>query len=261
MADETITATEGRDRLSLAGQTAIITGVGPGIGEHVATAYAQAGARVVLFARSADRVQAVAESLERSGCEALAVQGDVAVDDDLRRLVESARDRFGSVDILFNNAAANNGVGVERTWLDISDEDWQACVDVNLLAPFRLAKALVPAMASKGRGVIINVISTAGFTVVPRIGAFAYGATKAGLMMLTRYLARECGPTVRVNALCPGTIDANGQMREIWKPLMADIPLGRVGCADEVVGAALFLASPASSYTTGQCIFVDGGRV
>ena len=116
-------------------------------------------------------------------------------------------------------------------------------------------------MRTQGGGTFLNVLSTAGLTPIAGIGGAAYGATKAGLQMLTRYLAKECAPEVRVNAICPGTIDAEGEMRDIWTENIKGVPLQRVGRAAEVVGAALLLASDAGSYITGQTIFVDGGRV
>jgi NAD(P)-dependent dehydrogenase (short-subunit alcohol dehydrogenase family) len=240
-------------------RTALVTGVGPGIGEHVARAFAAAGARVIVCARSAERVADVAATIVADGGEALAVAADVGRPDDLERLVAAANERFGTVHVLFYNAAA--GVGGGPTSLTLTDEDWTTSVDVNVLAPFRLAKAFVPGMEAAGTGSIVNVLSTAGFTPVPGIGAMAYGATKAALEMMTRYLAMECGPMVRANCLCPGTIDPTGAMRPVWEAVAGKIPMRRIGRADEVVGAALYLASDASSYVTGQTIFVDGGRV
>jgi NAD(P)-dependent dehydrogenase (short-subunit alcohol dehydrogenase family) len=249
------------DRFRLDGRTALVTGIGPGIGEHVARAYAAAGARVVMCARSTDKVEALAASIAANGHEALAVTADVGKGEDVERLVAATHDRFGPVHILFNNANASSGMGLNIAPLQLTDDDWSDHVNVNLLAPYRLARALVPDMVAAGYGRIVNVLSTAGFTPVPDIGGIAYGATKAGLAMMTRYLAKECAPVVRANMLCPGTIDAKGETRPMWVQNMPSVPLGRVGAADEVVGVALLLASEASSYITGQVIFVDGGRV
>ncbi len=247
-------------RFRLDGRTALITGIGPGIGSHVAKAYAAAGANVVLCARSRDKLEVLAKAINDSGGRAIAVPADVGKKEDLERLLAEASAAFGAVDILFHNAA---GVAVQRraATLDSTDEDWELCFQVNLLAPFRLAKALVPGMRARGRSVIINVLTTAAFRPQQPFGP--YGATKAGLAFLTRQLAKECAPEVRVNAICPGTISSDGVVREQWRGHMAhgSIPLGRIGMADEVVGAALYLASDASSYVTGQTIFVDGGRV
>lgn len=246
------------DRFRLDGRTALVTGVGPGIGEHVARGFAAAGARVALCARTPERVDAVAAAIGSDGGEALPIVADVGILDHLDRLVSAIDDRFGAVHVLFHNAAAGVGGGPS---LELTDDQWATGIAVNVLAPFRLAKALVPGMQAAGHGSIINVLSTAAFTPVPGIGAMAYGATKSALETMTRYLAMECGPVVRANCLCPGTIDPTGAMRPIWEPLTDKIPMHRIGRADEAVGAALYLASDASSYVTGQTIFVDGGRV
>jgi NAD(P)-dependent dehydrogenase (short-subunit alcohol dehydrogenase family) len=243
----------------LDGRTAIVTGLGPGIGEHVALAFAAAGARVVACARTEEKVTRLAATIEASGGDALGVAADLARAEDVERLLDRATDRFGAVDVLFHNAAA--GVGRQASSLELTAEDWATSVAVNVTTPFRLAQALVPGMRAAGRGSIVNVLSTAAFTPVPGIGAMAYGATKAALEAMTRYLALECGPEVRANCICPGTIDPAGAVRPVWEPLLGKIPLRRIGWAKEVVGAALYLASDASSYVTGQTIFVDGGRV
>jgi NAD(P)-dependent dehydrogenase (short-subunit alcohol dehydrogenase family) len=244
----------------LDGQTAIITGVGPGIGEHVARVYARAGANVVLSARTPEKLHRLAASILADGGSALPVVADAGRADDLERLVDSATGRFGPADVLFHNAASGVA-GAAAGPLGIPEASWQDAFDVNVLAAYRLARALIPGMRQRGSGSIINVLSTAGFTPVAGIGGAAYGATKAALAMLTRYLAKECGPVIRANCICPGTIDPEGEMRPVWEPIMGGVPLGRVGRASEVEGAALFLASSASSYVTGQVIFVDGGRV
>jgi len=250
------------DRFRLDGKTAIVTGVGPGIGSHVARAYAQAGANVVLAARTQQKVEKLAAEIAGDGGTALAVPCDVGLKGDVERRVDAAQTEYGSVEILFHNAAATRLQGL-RNSLDASDEDWVDCLNVNLLAPYRLARMLVPAMKAKGNGSIINVLTTAAFTVVePQT---AYACTKAGLALMTRYLAKECAPEVRVNAICPGTTGPVGVPAEQTTGAMAGVmpfvPMHRVGSADEHIGAALLLASDAATYTTGQVIFVDGGRV
>lgn len=258
---------------SLAGRVALVTGVGPGIGAHVAEAYAAAGARVVLAARDAGRIEALARTIGDRGHQALAVPADVARPDDLDRLVCAAEDAYGGIDVVFNNAHANPAWtaqqelehGHARTRrpdkgpLDYSAEDWQACLDVNLLAPYRLAQAVVPGMRERGRGVIVTVLSGAAFR--PTLPVVPYGVTKSALHMLTRYLAKACAPEVRVNAICPASISVDGEVWEGFRGHLDQIPLGRVGRASEVVGAALYLASDASSYSSGEVLFVDGGRI
>jgi NAD(P)-dependent dehydrogenase (short-subunit alcohol dehydrogenase family) len=256
----------------LDGRTAIVTGAGPGIGLHVARAFAASGADVVLCARNAERVRDMERAVLDTGGKAVGVVADVAEPDDLEALVGVATDRFGPVDIVFNNAYANpawlpaaeadqagaRGRPPDKGVLDYSADDWQACFDVNVLAPYRLAQLVVPGMRERGRGVIINVLTVAAFRPAPPV--VAYGVSKAGLEMLTRYLAKTCGPEVRVNAICPGSITVDGESWQVFEPMVAKIPVGRVGRATDVVGAALFLASDASSYVTGQVVFVDGGR-
>jgi NAD(P)-dependent dehydrogenase (short-subunit alcohol dehydrogenase family) len=247
-------------RFSLDGKTAIVTGAGPGIGEHVARAYAAFGANVVVATRNAQRVKDLQDRITAEGGKALGVQCDVGVKADLEKLVDAAQTKFGTVDIVFNNATASH---IREGMFEQSDEDWLECLNVNLLAPFRLAKMLVPAMKAKGSGSIINVLSTAGFLVLPPL--VAYGSTKAGLTHLTRYLAKECAPEVRVNSLCAGTTTPEGMpAAQATGPIAGTIPgvpLNRVGAAHEYIGTALLLASDAATYTTGQTIFVDGGRV
>lgn len=246
--------------------------MGPGIGAHVAAAYAGAGANVVLAARSRDRIEHLATELVDRGHDVLAVPTDVSRPDDLERLVAAAEERFGAIDIVFNNAHANPAwlsqesplersrggeTPPDKDLFDYSTEDWQACFDVNVLAPYRLAQAVVPRMKARGSGVIVTVLSATAFKPTPPV--IAYGVTKSALHMMTRYLAKACGPEVRVNALCPATISPDG--RTPFRASAATSPLGRIGAASETVGAALFLASDASSYSTGQVVFVDGGRV
>jgi NAD(P)-dependent dehydrogenase (short-subunit alcohol dehydrogenase family) len=251
----------------LDGKTAVITGVGPGIGAHVARAYAAVGANVVANARTAQRVHDVVDDIVAGGGTAVAVPGDIGHRDEPARLVAAAQEHYGGVDIVFHNAMGGASPSATGTSLDLTEEAWSEAVDVNLLAPFRLAQAAIPVMKAGAGGSIINVLTTAAYTPVTTLPLAAYGSTKAALATLTRYLAKECGPDVRANAICPGTIAADVETADersaqpMWAPLLAGIPLGRVGFADETVGAALFLASPASSYITGQVIFVDGGRV
>lgn len=248
------------DLFRLDGKTAIVTGAGPGIGAHVARAYAACGANVVVAARNAERNQALADQIIADGGKALAVQCDVGVKADIERLVEASQNAFGTVDILFNNATATH---IRDEMFDQEDDDWVECMNVNLLAPYRLSRLLVPHMKKKGSGSIINVLSTAGFLVLPPL--LAYGCTKAGLTHMTRYLAKECAPEVRVNSLCAGTTTPEGMSAaQATGPIAGTIPgvpLGRVGAAREYIGPALLLASDAATYTTGQILFVEGGRV
>lgn len=248
-------------RFRLDGKTAIVTGIGPGVGEHVAKAFAEVGASVVCAARTPDKVERVAEEIRKAGGKATAVPTDVGRPGDLERLVAKTHEAFGVAHIVFHNAATGT---LERPgdgpW-DNTDELWQEAFAVNVLAPHRLARLLMPDMESHGRGSIITVLSCAGFTPIPP--QIAYGSTKAALLMLTRYLAKICAPHARVNAICPGSMTPDGSVPPVMERLnlAGRNAIQRIGKADEIVGAALLLASGASSYTTGSVIFVEGGRV
>lgn len=248
------------DRFSLEGRTALIAGVGPGIGAHVALAFARAGAAVVLASRSAEKMEGVAAKIESEGGRALPVVADVADAADASRLVERANRAFGPIHILFYNAFFYEGPhAADEDVFFADDAHWQRSFEVNMLAPYRLARLLAPGMHAAGYGSIITVLSCAAFT--PTLPQLAYGSTKAGLHMLTRYLARAGGETIRANCLCPGGISPDGSNDHRFAQHIEKNAIRRPGRAEEVVGAALLLASPASSFTTGQVIFCDGGRV
>jgi A-factor type gamma-butyrolactone 1'-reductase (1S-forming) len=249
------------NRFRLDGRTAILTGVGPGVGEHVAKAYAELGANVVISARSKDRLDHIAAEINALGGHALAVAADAGSKEDLIRLTDAARNRFGPIHIVFNNAAA--GVVYARDgglWAN-TDEVWKTAMDVNVLATWRLTELTTDDMQKHGKGSIISVQSCGGFTPLPP--AVAYGVSKAALAFLTRSLAKALAPHTRVNALCVGSMSPDGKEAEIHKGLnLAERnAIKRFGAADEAVAAAILLAGDGSSYTTGSTIFVEGGRV
>jgi len=250
------------DRFRLDGRTAILTGVGPGVGEHVAKAYAELGANVVISARSQDRLDRIAAEINAAaGGRALAVATDAGEKADLENLVDKAREAFGSIHIIFNNAAAGVVYAHDGGLWANTDEVWKTAMDVNVLGTWRLAELTAADMEAHGKGVIISVQSCGGFTPIPP--AVAYGVSKAALDFLIRSLAKALAPHTRVNALCVGSMSPDGQEAEIHKGLgLAERnAIKRFGAADEAVGAAILLASDASSYTTGSTIFVEGGRV
>jgi NAD(P)-dependent dehydrogenase (short-subunit alcohol dehydrogenase family) len=243
---ETMTSVLNRFRLD--GRTAILTGVGPGVGEHVAKAYAELGANVVISARSKERLERIAAEIDAlKGGRALAVTADAGSKEDLVRLANAARKRFGPIHIVFNNAAA--GVVYARDgglWAN-TDEVWKTAMDVNVLATWRLTELTTDDMQKHGKGSVISVQSCG----------------KAALAFLTRSLAKALAPHTRVNALCVGSMSPDGKEADIHKGLnLAERnAIKRFGAADEAVGAAILLAGDASSYTTGSTIFVEGGRV
>lgn len=251
------------DRFRLTGRTAILTGVGPGVGEHVAKAYAELGANVVVSARSTERLERIAKEINaRDGGRALAVTADAGKKEDLVRLVNAGRDKFGPIHIVFNNAAGGIVYGSQGAGIwDNTDAVWKEALDLNLLATWRLAELTTEDMKQHGKGSIISVESCGGFTPIPP--AIAYGTSKAALLFVVRSLAKALAPHTRVNCLCVGSMSPDGKEADIHKGLgLAERnAIKRFGAADEAVGAAILLASDASSYTTGSTIFTEGGRV
>ncbi|MBV9993730.1 MAG: SDR family oxidoreductase [Caulobacteraceae bacterium] len=247
--------------LSLKGRAALITGASRNIGAATATAFAEAGADLLIVARGADALETKAEELRAAtGRRVVTLAADLADADGIERLLETADREFEQIDVLVNNAF-DTGDTFRRSILEIDWSDWTRCIGANLEAPFKLSQALARRMLEGRGGSIINVLSTAGFTPLPSFGP--YGTTKAALWMLTRYMAKECAPKVRFNAVCPGTTAEDGgeSRRDAWANVLPLVPLRRVGLPQETAQAMLFLASDASSYTTGQVLFVDGGRV
>ena len=251
-------APHGYARLRLDGRTALITGASRNIGAAISRALAAAGADVIVNARDGQRLAAFAAAVAAEfPVQVTPIAADLSRPPERDRLVDEIRRRGGRIDILVNNATSG---GRPANGLDTTDEMWRDAVEVNVTTPFELCRAFVPEMRRHGRGAVINILSTAAFTVVPPM--LAYGAMKSALWTMTKYLARECAPHVRVNAICPGTVQEGGELKVAsWARLLPLTALGRVGEPDELAQAALFLASDASSYTTGQVIFVDGGRV
>lgn len=242
------------DLFRLDNQTALITGAGRNIGAAIARGYASAGADLLLVDRNREELEAVAADIrDRTGRRVATVICDIGAAEAVIAIVEVAGKHFSSVDVLVNNALAFGATGTHVA--DVADHEWQAAFDVNVLGPARLSSAFVKTMLRGDRGVIINLLSGAGFTPVPL--AAPYSVSKAALWMLTRTFAKDCAPEIRVNGLCPGTMSPDGVART--EQLRLATPLERGGRADEVVGAALYLASDASSFSTGDVVFVNGG--
>jgi NAD(P)-dependent dehydrogenase (short-subunit alcohol dehydrogenase family) len=243
------------ERFRLDGRVALVTGASRNIGAGISRALAEAGAELILNARTAAPLDALAEELRaRHGTRVTTLAADLSHADDRARLVAAAAER---VDVLVNNAS---GGGRPEHSLATTPAQWRAAMEVNVTAPFELCGAVMPGMRARGRGTIVNVLSTAAFTVVPPM--LAYAAAKSALWTMTKYLARDCAPAVRVNAVCPGTVQEGGVFKvPSWSALVSQTALARVGVPEEVAAAVLYLASDASSYTTGQVLFVDGGRV
>ncbi|MFD7529753.1 SDR family NAD(P)-dependent oxidoreductase [Streptomyces sp. NPDC059849] len=242
------------ERFRLTGRTALITGAGRNIGAAIASGYAQAGADLLLVDRDKEAVEDVAESIRAStGRAVVTVHGDVGSDDIVDQVAGAAQAHFDTVDILVNGALAFGATGTHCA--DVSPAQWQEALDINVLAPAKLSSLFVNTLVKGGPGTIINLLSGAGFAPVPL--AAPYSMSKAALWMLTRCFAKDCAPRIRVNGLCPGTISPDGVART--EELRKATPMGRGGRADEVVGAAIYLASEASGYSTGDVVHVNGG--
>lgn len=244
----------------LTGKVALITGASRGIGSAIASSYAAAGARVVLASRKIEGLEPVADQIRGSGGEAIAVACHTGKAAEVETLVARARETFGGVDILVNNAAASPHFG---PLLEASEAQWDKTFEVNVKGYVHTIKACVPLMRERGGGRIINVASVAA--MIPHSGLGVYGVTKAAVVMLTKTLAAELAPDIRVNAIAPGLIEtkfsevlwSSPEMRE---KALRSIPQRRIGQTDDLVGAALYLASDASSFTTGAVMIVDGGQ-
>ncbi|MGF7233532.1 MAG: SDR family NAD(P)-dependent oxidoreductase [Frankia sp.] len=244
----------------LDGKIAVVSGASRNIGLDASRALASVGAHVVMVARDADRLGAVAADVADSTSGSVSARAcDVAREDDAGALLEWLADEFDQVDVLLNNAHSTGDR--KRPVLEVSASDWATTLSTNLLAPYRLCAGVIPAMMAGRGGSIINVLSGAAFR--PRGTALAYGASKAALWSMTQYLAQDCAPKVRVNALVPGIIQSEHEEpagEDILPRYLPEIAMGRVGRPEEVAPAIVYLASPASSYTTGSIVWVNGGR-
>lgn len=243
----------------LSDQVAVVTGAGRGIGEGIATLLADAGAAVVLAARRTDELERVKSEIEAKGQRALAVTTDVTDGESVDALARAALDGFGKLSIWVNNAG---GSPVAKRLTRLSREDWDACVELNLTAVWTCT---VTAAKYMDEGCVINISSKAAWGPVP--GSGHYAAAKAGVNSLTETFARELAPAIRVNGIAPGAVPTEIMMKalrledadlpDLQKNL--GIPLGRLGTPLDLGAAALFLASPASSWITGQTLIVTGG--
>jgi 7-alpha-hydroxysteroid dehydrogenase len=245
-----------QEAFSLQGKTAIVTGSGKGIGRAIGLTFAQAGANVVFAARTQEDIASAAVEAQHVGAKAIAVQCDVLQDDQLLDLVPRTLDAFGAIDILVNNA----GGTLPRPMAEISARSFRRAFDFNVSTAFLLSQAALPHL-KKSKGCVVNIASAAGRLVQP--GFTSYGTVKAALIHLSKMMAVELAPDIRVNSVSPGSVltealdvfvDENS--KETMRKM---IPLQSLGQTDDIALAALYLASPAARWITGKDLQVDGG--
>lgn len=247
-------------RFDLTGRTALVTGASRGIGHAIAVALAEHGADVAVNSRSADNLTGVRDAVEATGRRGLVVPADVTDRDAAAGMVRDTLAGLGQIDIIVNNAG---GTSFSVPFTELRFSGWEKAMRLNVDSVVHVLQAAAPHLIERRSGSVINLSSIAGVTGTPQLAH--YGAAKAAVISLTRSLAVEWAPVnVRVNALCPGwtATDLNTALREdpvTSKRLTDQIPMGRWASPEEMVGAAVFLASDAASYLTGHALFVDGG--
>jgi NAD(P)-dependent dehydrogenase (short-subunit alcohol dehydrogenase family) len=244
----------------LSGRVALITGSSQGIGRAIAERMAEAGAKVVVSSRKLDACEEVVAAIRKAGGEATAIACNISTKEELQTLVARTRETYGKIDVLVCNAAVNPHFGVTQ---EIPDSAFEKVLDCNIRSNHWLCQMVVPEMAERRDGVVIIVSSIGGLKGSASLGT--YGLSKAADMALARNLAVEWGPkNVRVNCLAPGIVRTDFARAlwdnpEIYKATVERYPLRRIGEPDEIAGAAIFLASRAGSFITGQTIVLDGG--
>ena len=239
-----------KDRQLLEGKIALITGGGRGIGKSVAMAFAREGSDIVITARTDAQLNAVAEEIRSLGRSCVAVAADISSENDIERVFKHTFDEFGRVDILVNNA----GIAIDGPFVEISMEDWDQTINVNLRGAALCAKAAICDMLKRGEGVIINIASAAGLRGLP--GNAAYSASKGGLIAMSHAVADELrGSGVRVNIICPGPIETEMLMQSKLRDFLLKNKESLLP-PEDIAGAALYLASDLSGGLNSQVITV-----
>jgi NAD(P)-dependent dehydrogenase (short-subunit alcohol dehydrogenase family) len=248
------------DLFRLDGRVALVTGGNRGLGRAIARAYAEVGASVVVTSRSGERAMEAAKAIAgETDARCLGLELEVRDGKQVEAMVERIASDLGGPDILVNNA----GVNIRESILELKDESWEQVIETNLAGAMRCSRAAAQRMKERGWGRIINMGSILSVVGIPQRSAYA--SSKAGLLGLTRAMALDLAPYgITVNALCPGVFktEINGPILndpDYLKEFLKQVPLGHLGEPTELVGAAVFLASEASAYTTGAALFVDGG--
>jgi NAD(P)-dependent dehydrogenase (short-subunit alcohol dehydrogenase family) len=250
----------------LKGKVAIVTGGGRGIGQAIAFGFAKAGAKVVITSRKAHDLEATAAEIKSCGGEAFVLPAHLGKMEEIQKMVNTVMDKYGRIDILVNNAGASPAMG---SVLESDERLWDTIMSLNLKGVYFVSQAVAKVMKKQGSGKIINIASIDGFN--PEPGVSVYSISKAGVRMITRAFAMELARNnIQVNAICPGPISTK-MMNSHWGHLSPEeqkkerdklcqlLPTCRIGEPDEIAGAAIYLASDASSYTTGTEIVIDGG--
>jgi len=244
---------------ALQGRVAVVTGGGRGIGKGIAGKLAAAGADVIVGDIDMAQAQLTADELSRKNKKVMAAQIDVCREESVAELITRALDEFGNVDILINNA----GIMFRTRLMDISVDEWERILQVNLTGPFLCTKAVIPVMKKNGFGRIVNISSSAGRSV-STLGGVHYTASKAGLLGLTRAVAKEVAPFgITVNAVCPGLIDTQmareTSTQEELENFLDSFPIKRLGSSEEIGDLVVFLCSENASYITGASVDINGG--
>ena len=255
-------------KFSLRGKKAVVTGASRGIGKAIALGFAKAGAKVVVTSRKMNDLESTTAEIKTFGGEAFPVQAHLGKMEEINRMVNTMMDKFGRIDILVNNAGTNPAMG---TVLDANERLWETIMNLNLKGLYFASQAVAKIMKKQGSGKIINIASIDG--IKPEPGVSIYNISKAGVRMVTSAFAIELAPfNIQVNTIAPGPISTRlldshwfhltpEEFKKQKEELAKMTPMGRIGEPDEIVGAAIYLASDASSYTTGAEIVVDGGTL
>jgi len=253
-------------QFSLKGKVALVTGGGRGIGQAIAFGFAKAGAKVVITSRKLEDLEATAAEIKAAGGEAFPLQSHLGKFDEIQKMVNTVIDKHKKIDILVNNAGASPAIA---SVLDTDERLWDTIMNLNLKGVYFVSQIVAKVMKKQGGGKIINVASIDGFK--PEPGVSVYSISKAGVRMITKAFAMElAADNIQVNAIAPGPISTK-MMNSHWFHLSPEeakkakegmekmLPTGRIGMPDEIAGAAVYLASDASNYTTGAEILIDGG--
>ncbi|WP_370514175.1 SDR family oxidoreductase [Anoxybacillus sp. PDR2] len=244
----------------LTNKTAIVTGGGTGLGKQIAIGLAEAGASVVICSRKLEKCEEACEEIQQLGVQSMALACDVTQADDIKRVLQQTKERFGALDILVNNS----GTSWMAPFFDVPEDKWKRVMEVNVKGMFLFSQAAGKMMAEQQSGKIINIASIAGMygQQATLMDAWPYSTSKGAVIALTKDLAAKLAPFhVQVNAIAPGFFPTKltSALQHVRDDLLAKTPSGRLGNAEDLKGAAIYLASKASDYVTGHILVVDGG--